>query len=282
MLALPIIQFLIFYVYLNFDSILMAFRLPQDGGGYEWTLINFKQLFTDFTVEGSEIGEALVNTLIFFAASVLVTFPLSYLMCYFLYKKIPGYKIFRVIFFLPSIISASVLAVLFRYIVSINGPVAEFVGLFGTEWKPVLQTPDGVALWTIVVYVVIFGLGGNLILFSGAMNNVDKGVIEAAEIDGAGMWTELIRIIVPMTWPTISTVLTFCFVGLFNATGPILVLTHGLYNTNTIAYWIYSKVAFSNELYYPAAVGLFFTVIGAPIALFMRWLLAKRVDDIVM
>ena len=281
MLFLPIAQFAVFYLYVNFQSILMAFQVPDSVKSFVWSFENFKTMFTEFSLSGSVMTSALKNTMLFFGTSLIVTFPLSFLLCYFLYKKIVGYKIFRVIFFLPNIISASVIAILFKYLIAGNGPVSVLYGLFGNE-IPAFLSSSKYAIWTILFYTVFFGLGGNLILFSGAMSHIDKSIIEAGKIDGAGMGTEMIKIIIPLMWPTMSTVLIFNFIGIFNASGPILLFTKGDFDTFTISYWIYDRVAFNGQLNYPAAVGLFFTAIGAPIAIFMRWLLSHGVDDVSM
>ncbi len=277
MLALPILNFFVFYLYVNFDSILLAFQVPR-GDEMKWSLQNFNMLFDEFGSSSSELSTALLNTMKYFFSGLLITLPISFCLCYFLYKKIRWYKGFRVIFYLPNIISASVLAVLFRYMIAVNGPVSELMQTVGMKPIEPVFNMSKYATNTIVLYTIFFGLGGNLILFSGAMSNIDESVVEAAKIDGAGMWTEMLKIVIPLIWPTLSTVLIFNFIGVFSASGPILLFTKGAFNTYTISYWIYDKVAFGNQLNYPSAVGLFFTLIGAPIALFMRWLLTKPFD----
>lgn len=280
MLLLPVAQFAVFYVYVNVDSILMAFQI-KEGDAFYWGIDNFKTLFEEFGRSDSIISGALLNTFLFFVTAVGITFPLSFLLCFFLYKKIAGYKIFRVIFFLPNIISASVIAVLFKYLIMVDGPIDSLMEAMGGN-LPALLSSSKYALNTIVFYTIFFGLGGNLVLFSGAMSHIDESVIEAGKIDGAGLATEMLKIVVPLMWPTISTVLILNFIGIFNASGPILLFTRGEWDTFTISYWIYDEVTFSNQLNYPAAVGLFFTAVGAPIAIFMRWLLSRGVDDVSM
>ena len=279
MLLIPLAHLAVFWFYVNIDSLLLAFKMPQEGGEEIWSFENFRILFTEFSLGDSDISTALVNTLIFFAVSLFFSFPVSILIAYFIYKKIAWYRFFRVVLYLPCIISASVTAVLFRYIIAGNGPIAEILSLFGQEMPTLLGNSD-YALKTIIFYTVFFGLGGNLVLFGGALNQVDMSVLESARIDGVNRLQELLYMIIPLIWPTLSTVLTLMFVGLFNSSGPILLFTQGGYNTNTLSYWIYHKVYYNQELNYPAAVGMFFTLIGAPIAIIMRWLLSKGVDDV--
>lgn len=277
MLALPILQFCIFYIYVNFNSILLAFQEPV-GMDVEWGFGNFAKIFRDLSSSGSVLVSAFVNTLIFFFAGLLITLPLSFLMCYFLYKKVPGYRMYRIIFYLPSIIMGSVTAILFKYIISSNGPISL---LFEGDVPYFLQSSEW-AMPTLVFYTIFFGLGGNLVLFSGAMNNIDPGIIEAGRIDGTNLWTEIRYIVLPMVWPTLSTVLTFNFISIFSASGPILLFTQGAYDTYTLSYWIYSRVLYYADINYPAAVGLLLTVIGAPFAIFMYRLMNRNTDDITM
>ena len=279
MLFLPICSFLIFYVYVNLNSILIAFQIPASSNTYTWGIDHFLTMFKEFSLSGSVLVSALKNTMMFFFAGILITFPLSFALCYFIYKKVAGYHFFRIVFYLPNIISASVIAILFKYMIAGNGPISVLYALAGKE-IPNFLSNSSYAMGTLIFYNVFFGLGGNIILFSGAMSNIESSIIEAAKIDGVGMITEMIRIIIPLMWPTMSTVLLFQFIGIFNASGPILLLTKGANDTYTLAYWIYDRVAFSSDLNYPAAVGLFFTVIGAPLAMFFRWVLSHGLDDV--
>ena len=237
MLFIPLVHFLIFWLYKNIDSILLAFQTSKLDGGVEWNLDNFGQLFKEFSLSDSNIFGALKNTFIFFFSDLLITFPLAILLSYFIYKRIPGFRVFRVIIYLPCIIAATVTSTLFEYIIAGNGPIAELLAIQGIE-MPTLFGNSAYALKTLLFYTIFFGLGGNLVLLSGALNQIDKSILESANIDGANRFQELIYMIIPLMWPTLSTVLTFMFVGLF------------------------------------------FTLIGAPIALIMRWLLSKGVDDV--
>ena len=279
MLFLPICSFLVFYVYTNLNSILIAFQIPSSSDSYTWGIDHFLTMFKEFSLSGSVLSSALKNTMLFFFSGILITFPLSFVLCYFIYKKIAGYRFFRVVFYLPNIISASVIAILFKYMIAGNGPISVLYAWTGKE-IPNFLSNSSYAMGTLIFYNIFFGLGGNIILFSGAMSNIDNGIIEAAKIDGVGMMTEMIKIIIPLMWPTMSTVLLFQFIGIFNASGPILLLTKGAYDTFTLSYWIYDRVAFSSDLNYPAAVGLFFTIIGAPLAMFFRWVLTRGLEDV--
>ena len=108
------------------------------------------------------------------------------------------------------------------------------------------------------------------------MNRIPEEVLEAARLDGVGMLRELVQIILPMVWPTLTTLIVFTFVGIFTASGPILLFTKGQYDTVTISYWILSVVMNpAGDARYASAVGLIFTLVALPIVLLVKWGMEK-------
>ena len=274
MLIIPILNLLIFYFYVNFNSIIMAFQ-RNNHGQIEWSLYNFQKLFEEIGMSNSIIWQSLKNTLIFFFVGFAIINPLSLLFAYFFFKKIKGYKIFRYIFFLPSIISGAVLVTLYKYMIAPDGVIAVIMmKLFNTP-VPTFLTDSRYALITIIIYVIWTGFGVNMILFSGAMKRIPQEIIDSAKIDGVSMPRELFSIVIPMIWPTISSVILFAVVGIFTASGPILLFTKGDSNTYTISYWIFEQVNDTKNYEYASAVGLFFSVLGLPIVLGIKKLLNK-------
>lgn len=279
MLLIPVTHFIIFWIIVNVDSILLAFQIEKAGVGTVWSFDNFKAIINDLTLPNSEVLISLKNTLIFFASKVLLILPLSLLLCYFLYKRIWMYRFFRYVFYLPVIIAPSVLVIIFRYVIAANGPVGMLTQAMGKELIPFL-TDSRYALGTILFYTVFFGLGGNMVLLSGAMNQIDNSVVEAGIIDGVNTFQEIFHIVIPGIFPTLFTLIIFDFVGLFGSSGPILLFTAGEYKTNTVSFWIYNLVLNSGSYNYAAALGLMCTVVGAPIALLIKRLLNGKEADI--
>src|SRR5690554_2588305 len=135
MLALPILHFLIFFVYINIDTILLSFqRFNYNNGSYQWVgMDNFNRLFRDF-IELDNLKTALINSLLFFPVTNFITLPLSVLCAYFLYRKVPGAKVFRVIFFIPSILSIVVLTMSFQFMLDpYFGPATAWLKMFGLD-----------------------------------------------------------------------------------------------------------------------------------------------------
>jgi ABC-type sugar transport system permease subunit len=279
MLAFPVLHFLVFWVYVNFNSILLAFQIEANGVS-ALTLSNFKMLFTELRLSDSNIWMYLKNTLAFFPLGTLIALPLAAVMSYFLFKKVPFSPVFRVIFFMPSIISAVALTMLFSYIVNMQGSLNYFLDALGIGKVDFLGS-DTYAFNTVLFYTLWSGLGYSIILLSSAIGRVPQSVFESVKIDGAGLTREFIFIVLPLIWPTISTLVVINVANLFAVIGPVLLLTNGSNNTGTIAFFIYNSVKYGsrNAYGYASAVGLFFTCIGIPLVFGARWVMSKIAED---
>lgn len=279
MLIVPIISFLFFYVYINFNSILMAFKV------YNPTLKEYEIGFGNFETAINKITNAtantsdnlfayLGNTFIYFIQDTFINMPLSLVICYFMYKKIALHKVLRVIIYLPIIITPTIVSILYRYIIEPGGPLYALCLQFDLPY-PEANTfinNSEYALGTVLFYSIYSGLGARFVLFGGAMNSIDMSVIEAGKLDGVSPFRELVSIIIPCIWPTFATMILISFTGVFTASGPSLLFDpKGEYGTMSISYWIYLKAtsgAGAPEL--ASATGLIFTLLGLPIVFIVK------------
>ena len=282
MLSIALANFLVFWLYVNFNSIIMAFQKTNLDGRIVFTFDNFIRMFNEFGNEYSTLNNAIYNSIIYYLAGVLITFPLSLIFSYFLYKKVALSSFFRVIFFLPSIISSVVLVTLFRYIIAPDGPVNVVLDfILGNDYTyPVFLGDPRYAIWTIIVYGIWTGFGINIVMFTGAMYRVPEDIIEYDKLEGVGYFKELFLVMTPMIWPTISTLIVFATAGIFTNQGPILLFTNGNFKTQTIAFYIFAQVKYGAAYEYPSAIGLFFTFIGVPVVLGVKRLLEKICEDV--
>lgn len=274
MLAIPVLHFFVFWLYVNIDSFTMAFQNAQ-GDFVGWA--NYKWYFTNLTSDRPAVDmlEALGNSVLAWAFNLCVETPIALIISYFFYKKIAGYKLYRVILYLPSILSAVVMTSVFKSVIRSGGPLDTILQKLGAEPIPKLLYDSRYAMKTILVYNLWSGFGVNLILFTGAMERIPKDVVEYGLLDGLTPAKELLRITIPLIWPIISTTLLLSVSNIFSSGGPILLFTKGEYGTMTIAYSMFQQYYFYGQLTRAAAIGTIFTVVGVPIVLFSRWLLSK-------
>ena len=275
-MVIPAIYGIFKYFAVNGYSILLAF---SDGEPFEtpFTLRNFKMFFQDMQDNGI-LALALGNTLIYFFVGIIQQF-ICYVVAYFLYKKIPGYKVFRFTFYLSSLIAPVITTAIFMELIRVGGPLWKIMDeLFGIQFGALLSRPE-TATKTIVAYMFLSGIGTTYLIFLGAMNRIPKELIEAGKLDGCNTWREFWSIVFPMTFGTFATFFLMSLCGVFAASGPILYLTQGAADTTTLGYWLFTQVM-GDSYNYPAAVGLVFTILGVPILLVSRYIINKTDPEV--
>ena len=284
-LAIPVINWLVFYVYCNASSFIMAFTNSKG----ELSVDNFIRFFEEFSMPTSVIREAFRNTFITFALLV-VTYPLKVLVSFFIYKKIPFYGFYRIVFFLPSIIFGVAISFVFENIVGVRGFIAQWLG----EWLNLGYTPELLADSQFANATVLFHLmwltfPGDLIIWGGTFARIPEEVLESARVDGVNWWTEFTKIVVPLVWPTVALQVVLMFCGIFSASGSVFLLTEGQYGTMTLSAWMYLQVynvssaggqLNSNAYNYLSAVGMIITVVAITISLFIRKYTDKAFADV--
>ncbi len=276
MILFPTIQFLIFYIGTNANSLLLAFRTYDLGNFEGFSLINFKQVFSDIT--GSlEVQKAFKNTFVVYGVHLVISVPLSILFSYYIFKKFFGYKVFKVMLFLPNILSMLTLCFIFREYTDRALPELAR-NWFGIDMAGLFANGDTRYFALMFVYI-FFSLGVTMLMYMGAMSGINDSVLEAAKLDGVNNFTELIYIVLPAIYPTIKTFLIAGIAGifanqfnLFNFYG-----TAASYEYQTIGYYFYKLTATDAGAHYPyvAAFGLVISAVLIPVALLLNKLLDR-------
>ena len=276
MLAVPFLNFLVFWLWPNLRSILIAFEVPTIEG---FTLFNFERFFNELSsdVMGPRIWKMIDNSFIMFFVSTFVSLPLVLFMSYVLFKRVRGYKVFRILFYLPSILGATVMTQIFKTMLMTGGPIEQILNAIGvelsetTQYTGLLGSPE-TGIWMMVIYALWTGVGLNMIMFTGAMNRVPQEIFESARIDGIGFFREFFNIILPLVWPTVTTMVVFSMVGIFSNAGLVMLLAPDNDSTWNIGYYILKYTLGANTTVtkidgfsYPAAIGLIFTLVNLPL-----------------
>ncbi len=284
-ITIPVLHFLVFYVGVNFTSIVMAFQRTSFVDGVEktsFTLENFKLVFDAFGDGGNDMFIALRNTVVLFFVDLFMMVPI-FLIAYAFSKNLWWSNFYRVMLYLPSIISSVAFSTMITSILQENvGALAVMCReYFGWDLPNIFQSYDN-AFKGVLGYCMWAGLYTNLLLLEGAVRRIPRETLDAAHIDGVNRAQEIFYIILPMIWGTLSTLLIIKFSGFFTITGPILTLTNGAYNTQTLNFWFYKMTAVTggNDMNKAAAGGLVFTLVGLPIVYGFRWIVNKISDNV--
>lgn len=275
MFVVPVLNFIIFYFYVNIDSILLSFQ-KFDGS---FTLENFKWVFEELGSENSVLKEAFKNTLIFFFTDYIVVRIVTLVMAYFFYKKIAGYKFFRVLYYVPNILSAVVMTAIYDGFIGPSGPVYQVLESWtGVQYEFLFDSRY--VMYALIVYKLWLAFGTGTIMLTSAMGRIPEEITEAAILDGVTPWKEFVKIIFPLIWPTLSTLMITGLAGILGADANILLFTQGKYGTYTINYWMYEQVVTYKSLWHASAFGQICTLILIPIVFGGKYILERFNSDV--
>lgn len=287
MLIYPVTQFILFFGYVNFDTILLTFqKFSWEKGEYVFTgFNNYKLIFNEFAND-KWVQRTLINSLTYMPINSFIILPLSTLFSYFLYKKIPLSGFFRIIYFLPSILPIVVMTMAFSFIFDSNlGPINTIYKAIASLFyeNPIVPSWFGKYpnnQFMIFLYCIWVGLGFNIILITGAITRIPKELIEYGEMEGAGFFTEFFKIVIPLIWPTIVTTFILGVTAVFTVLLHPLLLTPNTSDTNTIALRIYNSVLNGKNIPQAATFGVVVSLIGLPIILLLRKVLSSFYKEV--
>lgn len=275
--GLPLLQYMIFYIGVNFNSVLMAFQSYDaiTGKFYFDGFVNFERIFSEFEKDGV-LHIALMNSLQYYLITI-ATMVMALFFSFYVYKKRRFASGFRVVAYLPHIISNITLVLIFKYFTE-NAYPAIVEALTGERVWGLLVNPE-TAKGAIIFFCVFCGFGTQMMMFSNAMSAIDDSISEAAMLDGVSPIREFFSIDLPMIFPTISTFIIVGVAGVFTNQMSLF----GFFGRDadpaiwTLGYYLYRgiKGAAISEYPYLAALGLLFTLIVVPITFLVRRLLNK-------
>lgn len=158
---------------------------------------NFVRFFTN-----AEAMDALWRSVIYSLIYVPVIMVLSFILAYLLNKGVFWAKGIRSMVFLPYISNMVAVAIVFQLLLGPRGPFYLLQKFFGVE-EPILPLLNQTwALPTVVLIAVWKSIGLNFLTYLGALQGVDKSLVEAAQIDGANKWQQIKNVVIPAVAPT--------------------------------------------------------------------------------
>ncbi|MGC8878919.1 MAG: carbohydrate ABC transporter permease [Anaerolineae bacterium] len=206
------------------------------------------------------------NTAIHLAVALPGVMIPAYMLGFFLSLRPPGYRLLRVMFFSPAMISVAALAVMFYGVYMPNGilnAILKALGL-GAITRPWLADPYTV-LGAIIFLDIWAGIGFYAVLFFAALSNMPIELIEAARLDGASLWVIMWRVTFPLIrgFFGVATMLHFLWI-LLGAAQNVLILTRGGPGdySLTLGYYLYDQAFLTQRLGYSQAIGVFVFIVG--------------------
>lgn len=278
LMILPVLQFFFFYICVNVKSFLYAFQeIDVLSDTTKLTLNNFKDIFSAMkttTTYSSMFRVSLIN----YVFSLIVGVPLGLFFSFYISEKMPFAGGFRVILFLPSIISAVTMVTIYKFFVESALP-SVIHDLFKQEITGLLENYN-TRFGAIIFYNVFISFGTSVLMYSNSMSAIPQEIIEASKMDGASGIKKFFYVVFPQVFGTVSTFLIIGIAGIFTDQMNLF----SFYDTSapdevrSLGYYLYVNAQLAkNEAEYPilSALGLLLTVIAVPLTMLVKWLLQK-------
>lgn len=279
---LPIIQFLIFYVVVNFRSFLFAFQTYDDVTKYTFVWFqNFKEIFESLsTKEGEVLVDSAKNSLVLYFFTLIIGTGGAILFSNYIYKKYFGSKFFQIVLFLPHIISGVVLMTVYKFL--LDQGIPQLGKMFGVKIKPLLDNYND-HFKLVLIFQLWMGFGTQVLMYTSTMSGISPSIVESAELEGITPVKELVYITLPMIYPTFVTFITVGVAGLFTNQMSL----YNFYGNNvnkkawTLGYYLFRETQVASMppdiSKYPkiSALGLLFTLVAVPVTFLVKRVMEK-------
>ena len=243
-------------------AFVLSFQDAKSFGPAVWTgLQNYTTLFGD-----DVFWRVLLNTVVFTVATVPVEMLIGLVLANLLNHALPGRGLLRTAIYLPIVISGLVTSLigllLFDEGVGIVNGVLEAWGIGGPGW----QTSGPFAMLSIVLMTLWTWIGFAMVIYLAGLQSIPDELYEAAKVDGAGPWSRLRHITIPMLRPTTIFLAVIGVIFAFQQFTQVFVMTRGgpVDKTTTMLYYIYESAFQFYEMGYASALAfvLFLMLLG--------------------
>ena len=236
-----VVGMLVFTLYPVLKSLIYSFHRYNDASVYEFIGFgNFRLMFTD---DSEEILKVFSNTFLYAIITVPLNLFLSYFLAVIVNQKICGVNVFRVLYYLPVVIPGVISGVIFSQMFDNTN-----FGLFNSVLKSLGRsepfpffTSEKTAMFSAVL-MNFWTIGASMILWLSALKNIPQGLYEAAKIDGAGVWTRVFKITIPMSTPMIFYNLITSIIGALQTNATMVYAPNGGKGEGDSLYFIAVKI----------------------------------------
>ncbi|OJX18665.1 MAG: ABC transporter permease [Devosia sp. 67-54] len=197
---------------------------------------NYVRMFTN----DPKFYQSMRVTLLFVAFSVPLKLAFALAVALLLNRGMKGLPIYRAVFYLPSLLGASVaIAVLWRTLFAGDGLVNQGLALIGIQGPAWISNPR-YSLWTLVA-LAVWQFGSPMIIFLAGLRQIPQDVYEAASLEGAGRWRIFWKITLPLLTPVVFFNAIIQTIEGFKSFTPAFIISGGTGNpvNSTLFYTLY-------------------------------------------
>ena len=206
--------------------------------------------------------KVMLNTIIYLVVAVPILAIIPLFLAILINQKIKGITLYKILIYLPVIVSIVVAAIAFKWLYAEQGILNYLLNVFHIHSIGWLTDPK-YAFYSVIIVTIWKGIGYYMMIYLAALMSVPKELYEACDIDGAGFFTKHLTVTIPHIMPTIALVTTISSISAMKIFAEIYVMTKGgpLNSTKTIVYYIYEKAFENLDLGYASAMAVILLVI---------------------
>lgn len=202
------------------------------------------------------------NTLLYLVVAVPILAIIPLFLAILINQKIKGITLYKILIYLPVIVSIVVAAIAFKWLYAQQGILNYILNVMHINSIGWLTNPK-YAIYSVIIVTIWKGIGYYMMIYLAALMSVPKELYEACDIDGANFLTKHLTVTVPHIMPTIALVTTISSISAMKIFAEIYVMTKGgpLNSTKTIVYYIYEKAFENLDLGYASAMAVILLII---------------------
>lgn len=202
------------------------------------------------------------NTLLYLIVAVPILAIIPLFLAILINQKIKGITLYKILIYLPVIVSIVVAAIAFKWLYAQQGILNYILNVMHINSIGWLTDPKH-AIYSVIIVTIWKGIGYYMMIYLAALMSVPKELYEACDIDGANFLTKHLTVTVPHIMPTIALVTTISSISAMKIFAEIYVMTKGgpLNSTKTIVYYIYEKAFENLDLGYASAMAVILLII---------------------
>ncbi|MBA2175920.1 sugar ABC transporter permease [Halobacillus locisalis] len=241
-------------IWLSFTDYNMIQQNPDFIG-----VANYKELFAD-ELFWKVLGQTLLYLIIVVPALVFLPIFLAILVN----QQLKGITFFRSIYYLPVVTSMVVVGIAWKWMYADQGVLNFILQSLGIIDDPVhWLTSTSTSLFAIMAVTIWKGLGYYMVIYLAGLQAIPPNLYEAADIDGASKWRQIIHITIPLLMPSIMIVTIMSSISAMKVFEEIYVMTQGgpLNSSMTLVYYIYNQAFDSLEMGYASAAGVILFIV---------------------
>jgi putative chitobiose transport system permease protein len=239
---------------------------------------NYKELFAD-----KLFWKVLGQTFLYLIVVVPILVILPIFLAILVNQQVKGISFFRSAYYVPVVTSMVVVGIMWKWVYADTGILNYFLQSIGIINEPVhWLTSTSTSIFAVMAVTIWKGLGYYMVIYLAGLQSIPSDLYEAADIDGASKWKQIIHITIPLLMPSILIVSIMSSISAMKVFEEIYVMTGGgpLNSSKTLVFYIYQEAFEKLKMGYASAAGVVLFLITLVLSIINIKMMGKKEEAI--